>query len=261
MALWSHIPCPLTTSFRATSIYWSQTLHDPRLQPLSHRPTDHPADTQDTPLTVDELSQQRYYLTNPVSKRVEEAGLASLTPAERQTWANAQLLPRVSARKTVLPAKVEREYWKQVAKDNVPIRALARDYHWGRDKNDREVGGYLPEQFEVRRRKEDRLAVLRVEHERFLARRELRDSGFSGRKGRSYEITEEDIRLEKERRGEMAALNAELYGERSGPYANDPEWDDVVPIPAEEPEGALAAIAYPDDYAEGTIPWMFSQRD
>ena len=52
----------------------------------------------------------------------------------------------------------------------------------------------------------------------------------------------------------MAALNAELYGERSGPYANDPEWDDVVPIPAEEPEGALAAIAYPDDYAEGTIP-------
>lgn len=51
----------------------------------------------------------------------------------------------------------------------------------------------------------------------------------------------------------MAALKEELYGERSGPYANDPEWDDVVPIVAEEPEGALAAIAYPDDYAEGIV--------
>ncbi|KAK1718388.1 farnesyltransferase [Colletotrichum lupini] len=35
-----------------------------------------------------------------------------------------------------------------------------------------------------------------------------------------------------------------------GPYATDPEWDDVMPIPAEEPEGALATIAYPEDYAE-----------
>lgn len=202
---------------------------------------------------MNDLSQQRYHLTNPVSKRVEEAGLASLTPAERQTWANAQLLPRVCAKKVILPAKVEREYWKQVAKENVPIRALPRGYDWGRDKAGRDVGAYLPEQFDVRRRKEDRLAVLRVEHEQFLARRQLKKSGVIGRKGRSYDITEEDIQLEKKRREEMANLNSELYGVRTGPYANDPEWDDVVPIPAEEPEGALAAIAYPDDYAEGTI--------
>lgn len=49
----------------------------------------------------------------------------------------------------------------------------------------------------------------------------------------------------------MATLKNELYGEKMGPYATDPAWDDVVPIPAQEPEGALAAIAYPDDYAEG----------
>ncbi|KAJ4306412.1 CAAX geranylgeranyltransferase alpha subunit [Collariella sp. IMI 366227] len=30
----------------------------------------------------------------------------------------------------------------------------------------------------------------------------------------------------------------------------DPEWDDVVPVVLEEPEGALAAIAYPAEYAE-----------
>ena len=51
----------------------------------------------------------------------------------------------------------------------------------------------------------------------------------------------------------MAVLNLELYGERSNFYAEDPEWDDVTPIPQQEPEGALAAIAYPDDYAEGTV--------
>lgn len=48
----------------------------------------------------------------------------------------------------------------------------------------------------------------------------------------------------------MAALRGELYGERTGTYASDPEWDDVTPVALEEPEGALAAIAYPDDYAE-----------
>lgn len=234
-------------------IYCSRVDLDLGKHYLSRPPADHPAEQpQDAgPLTVNELSQQRYYLTNPVSQRVEQAGLAPLTPAERQTWANAQLLPRVSAKKTILPAKIEREFWKQVAKENVPVRALPRGYDWGRDKNGRDVGGYLPEQFAVRRRKEDRLAALRVEHERFLARRELKERGVSRRRGGNYEITEEDVQLERKRREEMAALKAELYGERAGPYANDPEWDDVVPIPAEEPEGALAAISYPDDYAEG----------
>ncbi len=49
----------------------------------------------------------------------------------------------------------------------------------------------------------------------------------------------------------MAALKRELYGEIVGSLAGDPEWDDVIPIANEEPEGALAQIAYPDDYAEG----------
>ncbi|KAI0472107.1 farnesyltransferase, partial [Xylariaceae sp. FL0804] len=49
----------------------------------------------------------------------------------------------------------------------------------------------------------------------------------------------------------MATLQADLYGgDKMGLYATDPDWDDVVPIPQIEPEGALAAIAYPEDYAE-----------
>lgn len=50
----------------------------------------------------------------------------------------------------------------------------------------------------------------------------------------------------------MAALKRDLYGEITGSLAQDPDWDDVIPIPQNEPEGALAQIAYPDDYAEGT---------
>ncbi|KUJ15553.1 farnesyltransferase-like protein [Mollisia scopiformis] len=35
-----------------------------------------------------------------------------------------------------------------------------------------------------------------------------------------------------------------------GKYEGDPVWDDVVPIPQDDGEGALAAIAYTDEYAE-----------
>ena len=38
-----------------------------------------------------------------------------------------------------------------------------------------------------------------------------------------------------------------------GRYELDPAWDDVVPIPQEDGEGALAQIAYPDEYAEGQL--------
>ena len=49
----------------------------------------------------------------------------------------------------------------------------------------------------------------------------------------------------------MANLRRDLYGEMAGSLAQDPEWDDVIPIPQDEPEDALAKIAYPEDYAEG----------
>ena len=49
----------------------------------------------------------------------------------------------------------------------------------------------------------------------------------------------------------MSALKRDLYGEIAGSLANDPQWDDVIPIPHSEPADALAKIAYPDDYAEG----------
>ena len=70
-------------------------------------------------------------------------------------------------------------------------------------------------------------------------------------KSKGEDVSDEEITAEKARRKEMATLKKELYGEITGSLASDPEWDDVIPIANEEPEGALAQIAYPDDYAEG----------
>jgi len=68
-------------------------------------------------------------------------------------------------------------------------------------------------------------------------------------------VSDKDVEEERARRKEIAALRMELYGQRSDPYSEDPAWDDVVPIPVQEPEGALAAIAYPEYYAEGKLPY------
>jgi hypothetical protein len=60
-------------------------------------------------------------------------------------------------------------------------------------------------------------------------------------------ITEKDIQEERERRITIA----EMQGKTVGRYEGDPLWDDVVPIPQDDGEKPLAAIAYTDEYAEG----------
>ncbi|OLN86887.1 Protein farnesyltransferase/geranylgeranyltransferase type-1 subunit alpha [Colletotrichum chlorophyti] len=212
------------------------------------------------PKTVNERTLQRFYQTNPNERRREEAGgLHNLTPAERQAWVNASLVRRVASRDIFLTNKAEREFWKQVSRESPPIRRLERHktdkgasvvYDWGRDKNGRDLGDYPLDQFAVRAAKQTQLTALEVLHRRFLQRREFAKDGVTDGTTTTAEITAEDIDEERQRRRQMAALRKELYGDKMGPYATDPEWDDVVPIPAEEPEGALATIAYPEDYAE-----------
>lgn len=67
-------------------------------------------------------------------------------------------------------------------------------------------------------------------------------------------VSKEEMDSERERRREMALLKNELYGEQIGSYSTDPDWDDVIPVPQTEPKGALASIAYPEDYAECGLP-------
>jgi protein farnesyltransferase/geranylgeranyltransferase type-1 subunit alpha len=145
-----------------------------------------------------------------------------------------------------LSNKTDREFWKQVTKEGLPSRRLKNNYSWGHDKHGRDIGTYGFEEIKKRSLSQAKLTALNILHRQFLTKREAARS-------KGAELPQEDIDQEKKRRQEMAILKRELYGEIPGPLANDPEWDDVAPIPQTEPQDALARIAYPDDYAEGTI--------
>ncbi|KAI2621557.1 prenyltransferase alpha subunit [Xylaria nigripes] len=202
--------------------------------------------------TIRELEWQRHWSSNPIHKIVEEQGFSSLSPADRRTFLNLELV-RSPGEVDKLSKKGQRELWKQLGDANVPLRCTPRprDDQWGRDRNGRDIGDYTLEEYAAYRKKKWKLSELHLEsncfkHDRERARRKEKKP----LTGELYIITEDDIKAEKQRREAMANIRNELYGITINPYANDPEWDDIVPIPQDDPDGALAAIAYSDDYAE-----------
>lgn len=77
-------------------------------------------------------------------------------------------------------------------------------------------------------------------------------------------LDSEEFEAASEEERNRRKLVARLEGRRMGQYESDPLWDDVVPIPQNEGEGALAAIAYTDEYAEGNrrprrVPIFFGE--
>ncbi|PHH92244.1 hypothetical protein CDD83_8263 [Cordyceps sp. RAO-2017] len=212
----------------------------PPLRPKSSEKAESSPPPDRTRETVDERASRRFYQTNPIEQRVRDVGLAGLTPAEKKTYVHSRLIQPVAEHRIPLSNKTEREFWKHVTKDGLPIRRLRSQYSWGKDKSGRDFGSYDVAEFERRSLKQARLTALDILHRHFLAKRELAPEP----------CAEEELEAERARRKEMAALRRELYGEIPGTLANDPEWDDVAPIPQNEPDDALAKIAYPDDYAE-----------
>ncbi|KAG6169086.1 hypothetical protein E4U24_002917 [Claviceps purpurea] len=196
------------------------------------------------PETVGQRTIQRFYQTNPAEKRFEEVGFPGLTPQEKTAYTHTKLVLPVVDHRVPLSNKAEREYWKQVTKDGLPIRRLRKDYVWGKDKSGRDIGTYKLEDFQHRTLQQARLSALDILHHQFLSKRK-------NALANGCDMSEQEIVDEKTRRKEMSALRKELYGQITGSLANDPEWDDVIPIPHSEPADALAQIAYPDDYAEG----------
>ncbi|KAF4589639.1 protein farnesyltransferase [Ophiocordyceps camponoti-floridani] len=190
--------------------------------------------------TVEQRSQERRQLTNPLEQRVREIGLSNLSLAEKKTYAHLRLIQPVTENRLPLTAKAEREFWKVVTKDGLAARRLRPRYGWGKDRTGREIGSYSPQELERRSISLARLTALDILHRGFLARARI--------EGRDVDV--KDIEEEKARRVAMADLRRELYGFTDGALAQDPEWDDVVPILQSEPEDALAKIAYPEDYAE-----------
>ncbi|KAF7552019.1 hypothetical protein G7046_g7553 [Stylonectria norvegica] len=211
--------------------------------PADLPPSRCPAAPEPPPETVGQRSQLRFFQTNPLEKRRQDVGLPGLTALEKKTYAHANLILPVAQRRVPLSNKTEREFWKQVTKEGLPIRHLPRNYNWGEDKTGRDIATYQLDEFEQRTLKHARLTALNILHRHFLNLRER-----AAKQGNT--VSEEDTEEEKKRRKAMAALKRDLYGDLTGPLAQDPEWDDVMPISQDEPEGALAQIAYPDEYAE-----------
>lgn len=205
------------------------------------------------PQTIRELEWQRYHNTNPYQKTYEELGLHGMTPADRQAYLNQEYL-KPGAAKT-LSNKAQKELWKQLNESNLPLRSLPRprDNQWGCDKNGRDIGDYSIEEFRAREAKTTKLLNLFFQSQEFKSKRNKASNGdgyLVGDTVQPFTCTEDDVEQEKARRKEMAIIQQDLYSVKTDPYALDPEWDDVVPIPQIEAEGALAAIAYPDEYAE-----------
>lgn len=233
-----------------------QLPHSKRKQlanPAPAAPTSKPATAPTPPpATANERTRQHIEATNPPVPVSD--GLSSLTPNEKTVWINSRFA-RSQALRNKLGTKAQRDLWRHINEASLPIRTLKpspeQTHIWGTDKSGRDVGTYPLAQFDERTEKRARLTSLIVASKSFDEHRNRARRGTPDPvTGDKTILLDADIEAERGRRKEMAALRAELYGGRTGAYAADPEWDDVTPIALEEPEGALAAIAYPDDYAE-----------
>ncbi|TVY33595.1 Protein farnesyltransferase/geranylgeranyltransferase type-1 subunit alpha, partial [Lachnellula occidentalis] len=184
--------------------------------------------------SISALHQDLYQSSRPFLTLVQTKGLSSLTPTEKSAYANSRFL-ETGVWKT-WPSPQQKEFWVAVEKQNIPI-SLPQPGNLGKDSKGQELGTYTVEEYAQYRKRERQLRELRRESVRFRDRRE------KIQEGEAFGGALED---EKNRR----KLIGLLQGKRMGLYEGNPEWDDVVPIPQDDGEGALAQIAYTDEYAE-----------
>ncbi|KAI0122991.1 prenyltransferase alpha subunit [Xylariales sp. AK1849] len=224
---------------------------DCKSQASSVRTNSHSAAKPAEPQTVFQRAQQVYEATNPYQAAREKHGLHGLSTVERTGYINSEYVANGTVDQ--LSKKAQKELWKQVNESNTPTRKLPKPSLgiWGKDKYGRNIGDYNTEQFEDRRSKERMLFFSLSDSQTFREKRyAAKKKLVNGLTGEQSTLEDSDIEAERERRKMISALKEDLYGNKMGPYSTDPGWDDVIPIPQTEPEGALASIAYPEDYAE-----------
>ncbi|KAK3956519.1 hypothetical protein QBC32DRAFT_330856 [Pseudoneurospora amorphoporcata] len=230
--------------------------------PTTTTSTSQPASQPSEPTTVLERSQHRYEQTRPFEAARRQHGLSKLSKEDQKGWICDQLLHLTdrlpaASRSRLLGPKASKEIWWTINGTNSIVRGLKYKHKsephttWGTDRDGHDVGSYSIERFDERTKKRIALTALQVSSRVFRENVEREKRGYvDARSGQEVIVTEREIDEEKVRRSKMAALKKELYGEITGKLASSVEWEDVVPIPHEEPEGALAAIAYPAEYAE-----------
>jgi protein farnesyltransferase/geranylgeranyltransferase type-1 subunit alpha len=184
--------------------------------------------------TISAKLEAEYLSSRPYLALAETKGLSNLTANEKAAYANSRFLETGAWRTWAEPQ--QKEFWKAVESQKIPT-PLPKPRELGKDSRGRELGSYTPEEYKAHVRREEELRGLREKSWRF---------GEKWKQGRVEETTEELVE-ERNRRGVIGLLQ----GKKMGKYEGDPVWDDVVPIPQDDGKGALAAIAYTDEYAEG----------
>jgi protein farnesyltransferase/geranylgeranyltransferase type-1 subunit alpha len=185
--------------------------------------------------TIAAKLEAEYLASRPYQVLKDTKGLSNLTVNEKSAYVNYRFLETGVWKSW--PAQQQKEFWKAVEQLKIPI-PFPKPKDLGKDSKGRDIGSYTPEEYRLYERKEGDLQTLRGKSARFREGRQL---------GKERDIG--DIEEERSRR----KLIGVLQGARMGKYEGDPQWDDVVPIPQDDGEGALAQIAYTDEYAEGKL--------
>ncbi|KAK0739624.1 hypothetical protein B0T21DRAFT_449728 [Apiosordaria backusii] len=230
--------------------------------PLSTKSTKATPDQQQPQSsTVAEKSKHNFTLCHPFEDLTGKNSLSALpTQADQLVWFASRLVTRLPVRS--IGAKGQKDLWKTVNDHSLPPRGFnirkhqkRQQQHKTADSRGRDIGEYSTKEWELRQEKRVTLSCLQLQSQRFRELRDRQKRGFvDSQTGDTVLVTDSEYLEEKQRRREMDRLKKELYGTqgmgRQGKLALDPEWDDVVPIVVEDPENALAAIAYSPDYAE-----------
>jgi protein farnesyltransferase/geranylgeranyltransferase type-1 subunit alpha len=190
--------------------------------------------------TIAAKLEAEYQASRPYQVLKDTKGLSNLTPNEKAAYVNYRFL-ETSAWKT-WPAPQQKEFWKSVEQQKIPI-PLPKPKDLGKDSKGGDIRNYTPEEYRLYQKKEGDLQTLREKSTQFKQK---------GRKlGKQRDIGD----IEDERN--LRKLVGVLQRKKMGKYEGDPEWDDVVPIPQDDGERALAQIAYTDEYAEGELLTIF----
>jgi len=183
--------------------------------------------------TIAAKLEAEFLASRPYQVLKDTKGLSNLSPHEKSAFINARFLETGAWKSWAVPQ--QKEFWKAVEQQKIPF-PLPKPKDLGKDSKGRDIGSYSPEEYKLFQKKEGDLQALRGKSARYKER---------GSSGRETEVGD----IEDERN--LRKLIGVLQGKKMGRYEGDPEWDDVVPIPQDDGEGALAQIAYTDEYAEG----------
>ncbi|KAG4439340.1 hypothetical protein IFR05_005152 [Cadophora sp. M221] len=180
--------------------------------------------------TIAAKLEAEYLTSRPYQALKDTKSFSKLTAGEKSAYANSVLLETGAWR--TWPTPQQKEFWKLVEQQKIPV-PLPKPQSLGKDPRGVDLGSYTPAEYKLYERRERDLRSLREKSARF---RSKRTDGW----------TEEKVEEERNRR----KLLGNLQGRKMGIYERDPQWDDVIPLAQDDGEGALAAIAYTDEYAE-----------